>query len=197
MGNIASAQRSLEECGAKVVVSDDPASVSTADRIVVPGVGAFPKAMERLNAIGWTQVLRTAALVDRLPILGICLGMQLLADIGLEFSETPGLGLIPGSVERIVPREQGERVPHVGWNEVNPVGDPALFASIPFGADFYFVHSYRFIAKDRSHVLATTPYCDEVVAAVGLNNIFGTQFHPEKSSKVGLQLLRNFLALKI
>ena len=197
MGNIASARRSLEECGAKVFVSDKPDSISVADRIVIPGVGAFPKAMERLNAQGWTDAIRHAALSEKIPVLGICLGMQLLADVGLEFTKTKGLGLIPGHVERIIPVTDTERVPHVGWNEVNPSGSQPLFASIPTGADFYFVHSYRFVAAEQSHILATTPYCGETLAAVGVGNVVGTQFHPEKSSRVGSQLLRNFLTMKV
>ena len=196
MGNIASAKRSLEECGAKVLVSDNPANIANADRIVIPGVGAFPKAMELLDARGWTEALRHAAQVEKIPVLGICLGMQLLADFGLEFGQTKGLGLIPGHIERIDGCAGCERVPHVGWNEVNQAGDQSLFASIPQGADFYFVHSYRFVAEDTAHVLATTPYCGEVVAAVGRGNIIGTQFHPEKSSRVGFQLLRNFICIK-
>lgn len=197
MGNIASAQRSLEECGAKVFVSDQPDSIAAADRIVIPGVGAFPKAMERLNAQGWTDAIRYAALSKKIPVLGICLGMQLLADVSLEFTETRGLGLIPGHVEKISPSNNTERVPHVGWNEVNPLGSQPLFASIPAGADFYFVHSYRFIAAEPSHILATTPYCGETLAAVGVGNVVGTQFHPEKSSRAGFQLLRNFLTMKV
>ena len=196
MGNIASARRSLEECGAEVFVSDNPDSITAADRVVIPGVGAFPKAMDRLNAQGWTDAIRHAALSKKIPVLGICLGMQLLADIGLEFAETKGLGLIPGRVERIIPVNNTERVPHVGWNEVNPSGPQPLFASIPAGADFYFVHSYRFVAAEPSHVLATTPYFGETLAAVGFGNVFGTQFHPEKSSRAGFQLLRNFLTMK-
>ncbi len=193
MGNIASARRSLEECGGKVIVSGDPARIADADRIVIPGVGAFPMAMERLTSSGWATAIRDAALIEKMPVLGICLGMQLLADVGLEFVQTPGLGLIPGRVERIMPVAPSERVPHVGWNEVNPNGEQPFFASIPYGADFYFVHSYRFIASDKVTILATTPYCGETVAVVGSANVIGTQFHPEKSSRVGLQLLRNFL----
>lgn len=197
MGNIASVQRSLEECGAKVFVSDNPDSIADAERIVIPGVGAFPKAMDRLNAQGWTEDIRHAAISENIPVLGICLGMQLLADVGFEFSETKGLGLIPGYIEKLVPSCAQERVPHVGWNEVNSQGSSPLFASIATGADFYFVHSYRFVTVDPSHILATTPYCGETTAAVGFRNVVGTQFHPEKSSRVGFQLLRNFLAMKI
>lgn len=196
MGNIASARRSLEECGAKVVVSDDPGALRVADRAVIPGVGAFPKAMERLNALGWPDAIRTAAREEGIPVLGICLGMQLLADVGTEFGSTPGLGLIPGHIERIIPSDPGERVPHVGWNEVNPEAGHPLFAGLPTNADFYFVHSFRFVTDDPAHSIATTPFAGRTVAAVGNGHVIGTQFHPEKSSRAGFQVLRNFLALK-
>ena len=196
MGNIASVQRSFEECGAKVIVSDKPESIAAANSIIIPGVGAFPKAMHRLNDQGWTAAIRYAALMEKIPVLGICLGMQLLADVSLEFTETRGLGLISGYVEKLTPSLDTERIPHVGWNEVNPVGSQSLFDAIPVGADFYFVHSYHFVAADSAHVLATTPYCGETSAAVGYGNVVGTQFHPEKSSRAGFQFLRNFLSMR-
>jgi imidazole glycerol-phosphate synthase subunit HisH len=196
MGNIASARRSLEECGAKVVVSDDPAALRAAERVVIPGVGAFPKAMEKLHSAGWPEAIRSAAYDDGLPVLGICLGMQLLAEHGTEFESTQGLGLIPGKIERIVPVETGERVPHVGWNEVNPHTEHPLFAGLPVNADFYFVHSFRFVCEDSKYMIASTPFAGRTVAVVGNGHVVGTQFHPEKSSRVGFQMLRNFLALK-
>lgn len=193
MGNIASARRAIEECGGSVVVSDDPKSVRTADRIVVPGVGAFPQAMARLRDAGWVDVLRSAVYDDGLPLLGVCLGMQLLADEGDEVTRTQGLGLIPGRIERITPINPAERVPHVGWNEVHHRGGP-LFNGIPSGADFYFVHSYRFAPDNQDAILATTPYAGETVSAVGSGRVAGVQFHPEKSSRAGFKLLQNFLA---
>lgn len=196
MGNIASARRSLEECGERVVVSADPLALRAAERVVIPGVGAFPKAMERLNALGWPDALRTAVRDDQIPVLGICLGMQLLADEGAEFEPTRGLGLIPGHVERIVPAAADERVPHVGWNEVNPASTHALFAGLPANADFYFVHSFRFVTANPVYTIATTPFAGRTVAAVGDGHVVGTQFHPEKSSRAGFQILRNFLALR-
>ena len=194
MGNIASARRAIEECGGRVLVSEDPADINVADRIVVPGVGAFPQAMARLREGGWVDALRTAVHDDGLPLLGICLGMQLLADEGDEISKTQGLGLIPGRIERIVPTDASERVPHVGWNEVRHPGGP-LFDGIPSGADFYFVHSFRFVPADEDMILATTPYAGETVSAVGAVRVAGVQFHPEKSSRAGFRLLKNFLAL--
>jgi glutamine amidotransferase len=194
MGNIASARRAIEECGGRALVSDDPADIKVADRIVVPGVGAFPQAMARLRDAGWVDALRAAVHDDGLPLLGICLGMQLLADESDEVSKTQGLGLIPGRIERIVPTDASERVPHVGWNEVRH-RDGALFEGIPSGADFYFVHSFRFVPASEGAILATTPYAGETVSAVGAGRVAGVQFHPEKSSRAGFRLLKNFLAL--
>lgn len=193
MGNIASARRAIEECGGRAIVSDQPADIVQADRIVVPGVGAFPLAMERLRNAGWAEALHRAVHRDGLPVLGVCLGMQLLAEEGEEGVVTSGLGLIPGRVERIVPSDTSERVPHVGWNEVNHKNSD-LFDGIPSGADFYFVHSYRFVPSDPTTILATTPYAGEFVSAVGKGRVAGVQFHPEKSSRAGFRLLRNFLA---
>ncbi|MBU0824405.1 MAG: imidazole glycerol phosphate synthase subunit HisH [Alphaproteobacteria bacterium] len=194
MGNIASARRAIEECGGRALVSDDPAAIKVADRIVVPGVGAFPQAMARLREASWVDALRAAVHDDGLPLLGICLGMQLLTDESDEVSKTQGLGLIPGRIERIVPADAAERVPHVGWNEVCHRGG-ALFDGIPSGADFYFVHSFRFVPASEDAILATTPYAGKTVSAVGAGRVAGVQFHPEKSSRAGFRLLKNFLAL--
>lgn len=194
MGNLGSVRRAFEECGASVLVSEDPSDLANAERIVLPGVGAFPDAMARLNAAGWAAPLRATLENPGIHLLGICLGMQLLADTGHEGSETPGLGLIHGEVIRFVP-PNGERVPHVGWNEVRPTQPSPLLDGIPPATDFYFVHSYHFRAARPENVLATTPYCGEFAAVVGAGNVFGTQFHPEKSSRPGFQLLRNFLNL--
>jgi len=195
VGNLASAQRALEECGAKVRISDDPRDLAGADRIVVPGVGAFAHAMRKLRSGGWVEPLRAAVLDDGIPVLGICLGMQLLAASGEEGGGEVGLGLIPGSVRRLVPAAH-ERIPHVGWNAVEPRFAAPLFAGIPSGTDFYFVHSYEFVPDDATDIAATAPYCGSIVAAVARGHISGVQFHPEKSSRAGFQLLRNFLALQ-
>jgi glutamine amidotransferase len=196
MGNIASAQRAFEECGARVFVSDDPASLADAERVVIPGVGAFGEAMRRLTSRGWVEPLRQEAGQNGLPVLGVCLGMQLLADLGTEGgSETPGLGLVRGQVHRLSSTDVQERIPHVGWNEVRPVAANNLFSQVPSGSDFYFVHSYHFVVADPGSVIATTPYCGEFVSAVASGNTFGVQFHPEKSSRMGFQLIRNFLSV--
>ena len=193
MGNLGSVRRAFEECGANVLVSEDPADLAEVERIVLPGVGAFPDAMARLHSAGWPTPLRAALENPGVHLLGICLGMQLLADKGHEGSETIGLGFIPGEVTRFVPPD-GERVPHVGWNEVRPTQPSALLNGIAPGTDFYFVHSYHFRASQSASALATTPYCGGFVSVVGAGNVTGVQFHPEKSSKPGFQLLRNFLA---
>jgi imidazole glycerol-phosphate synthase subunit HisH len=192
-GNLPSVRHSFEECGASVVVSEDPQASSSASRIVLPGVGAFGEAMQRLHATGWAEAIKAAA-DRRVPVLGICLGMQVLADEGHENGTLRGLGLIPGRIERMIPEKPGERIPHVGWNEVYPKADAALFRDISPGSDFYFSHSYHFVPGDPSTVLATTPYCGGIVSAVQQGAVMGVQFHPEKSSRAGFSLIRNFLA---
>lgn len=194
MGNLGSVARALEECGANVEIADTPASLAGTERIVLPGVGAFPDAMAKLNTAQWPAKISEVLANPEVRLLGICLGMQLLADKGQEVAETAGLGLIPGEVVRLV-AGQGERVPHVGWNEVrHREASSPLLPGISDGTDFYFVHSYHFRAKCASNILAVTPYCGEFASIVGSGNVFGTQFHPEKSSRAGMQLLRNFLA---
>lgn len=193
MGNLGSVRRSLEECGADVQVSEDPKDLLSAEGIILPGVGAFADAMKQLNDRGWIEPLRESVLAKRIPLLGICLGMQVLADQGVEGGVCSGLGLIPGEVILLQPPSSDVRIPHVGWNEVHPVQASPLFEKIESGTDFYFVHSYHFVTKDPKYILARTPYCGDFTCAVGHENIFGVQFHPEKSSRPGFQLIRNFL----
>lgn len=194
MGNLASVQRALEECGASAKIASDPAALQTASHVVLPGVGAFGDAMTRLAAGGWIAPLRQLA-AERVPLLGICLGMQLLAESGEEGGAHVGLGLVPGRVVRLQPAAPNERVPHVGWNEVAVQRDDPLLASIPSRTDFYFVHSYHFVATSPQDIVALTPYCGEFVSVVRAGSVAGTQFHPEKSSRAGLRLLHNFLAI--
>lgn len=195
MSNLGSIRRSLEECGADVFTSADPRDIRHASRIVLPGVGVFAEGMANLHQMGWIDPLRRAAGEEGIPLLGICLGMQLLAGWGFEGGETAGLGLVPGKVVRLESDTPSTRIPHVGWNEVYPVASMPLLAGIPDGSDFYFVHSYHFVPADAGHVLATTPYCNGFVSAVVSGNVFGVQFHPEKSGRPGFQLLRNFLKI--
>lgn len=192
MGNLGSVRRAFEECGAEVLVSSDPADLVKVERIVLPGVGAFADGMANLNAAGWPEPLRLALRNPGVHLLGICLGMQLLASKGYEGGETSGLGLIQGIVNRLQPRN-GERVPHIGWNEVRSECCAPLLKGIPAGTDFYFVHSYHFQPTETAHVVARTPYCGDFVSVTCAGNVFGTQFHPEKSSKPGFGLIRNFL----
>jgi glutamine amidotransferase len=195
MGNLGSVKRALEECGTDVFISDNPVDCAMADHIVLPGVGAFADGMAALTASGWSTALHRASHDEKIPLLGICLGMQLLADKGFEGGETNGLGLIPGRVCRLVADSPGTRIPHVGWNEVHHSGAHQLFNGIPVGTDYYFVHSYHFVPCNAEDVLASTPYCGSFVSAVARGTVYGTQFHPEKSSRAGFQLLRNFLAI--
>lgn len=192
MGNVDSLCRAIEQCGGDPLLTDRPADISAAPRVILPGVGAFPKAMQNLHNLGLIDQIIAAGKAK--PLLGICLGMQLLADIGTEIDETPGLGLIPGRVERLVPR-QNERVPHIGWNELNYMDNDPLLAGIPSGMDFYFVHSFHFVCADPADAIGSTPYCGIATAVVRRGFVRGAQFHPEKSQPWGFRLLRNFLAM--
>jgi len=192
MGNLGSVRRAFEECGADTQVSDDPRDVAAASHIVLPGVGAFRDGMRNLHERGWIAPLCDAACGEGIPLLGICLGMQLLASRGFEGGEAEGLGLVAGEVRLLTP-SGGMRVPHVGWNDVQVVGDAAMFHGLPDGSDFYFVHSYHFVPADVGVVCGTVDYGGEVVAAVTSGRVWGTQFHPEKSSRAGFRLLRNFI----
>ncbi len=195
MCNLDSVRRAFEEVGASAYVTAEPADLDRADRIVLPGVGAFPDAMRNLRSRGLDEALAKQVLDQGAPFLGICLGMQLIAAIGNEVTDTAGLGWVDASVVRFVPTEADPRVPHVGWNEVHRVTDSPLFHEIPPGADFYFVHSFHVACADPADVLATTPYCGGFTSVVQRGHVFGVQFHPEKSQRWGLRLLRNFLTI--
>lgn len=193
MGNLGSVKRAFEEAGATVIVSQSLEALKSASKVILPGVGAYPDGMKALIASGWNVALEEFVVTQGKPILGICLGMQLLASLGHEGEKTDGLGFIPGSVDKFSPPQPEVRVPHVGWNEVNPMSSSHLFDSIDVATDYYFVHSYHFVPENPEHILATTPYCGEFVSAVGKDNVYGVQFHPEKSSKAGFKLINNFL----
>ena len=192
--NVDSMWRALEECGAKGDITADPADLAHADKIVLPGVGAFPDAMRVLDETGLAGAIREQVVAEGVPLLGVCLGMQMLAGSSDEVRPTIGLGLIAGHVERLVPSRPSERIPHVGWNEVHRTGEHALLAGVPDGADCYFVHSFHLRATDPVDVLATTPYCGGFVSMVVRDHVAGAQFHPEKSQGHGLRILRNFVA---
>lgn len=200
-GNLRSAakafERSVADAGLStpVVVTSDPEAVLSAERIVLPGVGAFADCRSGLHGLpGMVEALREVVLQNGRPFFGICVGMQLLARTGFENGEHEGLGWIAGDVRRLEPADKRLKVPHMGWNElsVTATEHPVLQGLAP-GAHAYFVHSYHFVADAASSVLATTSYGGTVAAVVGRDNIVGTQFHPEKSQAVGLQLIRNFL----
>lgn len=197
VGNVASVFRAFELLNCSVRRIDRVADIHGSDALVLPGVGSFTECMQILNFGGWSDSIKEEALVGQKPVLGICLGMQLLADSGEEGaaadSSSQGLGLIPGSVQSLSRLGCKERLPHVGWNAIAIERDSYLFRGLSNGTDFYFVHSYAFVARSMDYQVASTPYGIEVCAAVSNGNVSGTQFHPEKSSRAGLTLLKNFL----
>lgn len=193
MGNLGSVRRAFEDIGAEVLIANKPAEIYDVNRIVLPGVGAFTEGMKCLTSAGWTDALHEVVLQQGKPLLGICLGMQMLASIGYEGEETKGLGFIPGTIQRLDTIGSKLRIPHMGWNAVKYQKNDFLFDGIPDSLDFYFVHSYVFIPENKDCILATTNYDVELVASIRHDNIFGCQFHPEKSSKAGKQVLKNFM----
>jgi imidazole glycerol-phosphate synthase subunit HisH len=198
-GNLRSAEKALARVaseagtGHEIVVTADPAQVDSAERIVLPGVGAFADCMRGVSSIsGMIDVLEERVLTRGTPFLGICVGMQLLAEVGREHGDHKGFGWISGDVVRISPRDASLKIPHMGWNALSlNVMHPML--SGMNSADVYFVHSYCIRPSNRAHVLATTDYGGEIAAIVGRDNIIGTQFHPEKSQATGLAFLERFL----
>ncbi|MBE0477406.1 MAG: imidazole glycerol phosphate synthase subunit HisH [Coriobacteriia bacterium] len=189
MGNLRSVQKGFEHAGVSdVMVTGDAAAVAAASAVVLPGVGAFGDASARLRASGmWDVVLGRIAAGT--PFLGICLGMQLLADVGYEDGEHPGLGVVPGACERL---PDGVKVPHIGWNTVDHPRPSRLFEGVPPGSAFYFVHSYVLIPEDPSCIIGETAHGVPFAAAVQKRDAFAVQFHPEKSSALGLRVLGNF-----
>ncbi len=202
-GNLHSAlkafERAARESGAKatIALTADPSVVAAADRIVLPGVGAFADCRRGLDAVpGMVEALHEAVRAKARPFLGICVGMQLLATRGMEHGGSPGLDWIAGEVEAIVPDDPALKIPHMGWNTLDLHVPHAVLAGIPTGTDgwhAYFVHSYGFRAAQPGAVVATTDYGGAITAIVGRGNIVGTQFHPEKSQALGLALIANFL----
>ena len=190
-GNLHSVHNALRAAGGDATITADADVVRSADRIVLPGVGAFAACMAGLTAIpGMVEALRTRVLTDGAPFLGVCVGMQLLADEGHEHGVTPGLGWIGGKVVALTPTDPSVRVPHMGWNDVSPAASHPLIEA----GEAYFLHSYHFDAADPGQVIATTDHGGPVVAAVGRDNILGVQFHPEKSQRYGIALMERFLA---
>lgn len=195
MGNLWSVNSALHYLGVDPIVSSKPNEIIGADYLVLPGVGSFRKAMSSLDSLGISDALREVALVKKRNILGICLGMQLMAEKGTEDGECLGLGLVPGVIERFSQDEVGSlKLPHIGFNSVNMPADSSLFKDIGENSNFYFVHSYRLLADDNYGLNGICKYGINFLAALERDNIFATQFHPEKSQTNGLRLLGNFLS---
>lgn len=205
-GNLRSAAKAFEKAAADscsaadVSVTSDPAAVAAADRIVLPGVGAFADCKSGLMAVpGMVDAIEDAVIAKGRPFFGICVGMQLMATTGLEHGETPGLGWIPGQVVALQPSADagpggaGARIPHMGWNKLKVTTQHPLLDDLGDDPFAYFVHSYHVVSDDPAHVLAIVDYGQTVTAVIGRDNMIGTQFHPEKSQAVGLRLISNFL----
>lgn len=192
-GNIKSVEKALLFLGQDVVITRDPETILGADGVVLPGVGAFGDAMEKLRTYGLVQVIKQCVLENK-PFLGICLGLQLLFESSEESPGVEGLGVLKGRVLRL-PDEKGLKIPHIGWNDLSFPNQGRLFRGIQEGSYVYFVHSYYLKAADESIVTAATDYGTCVHASVEQGNVFACQFHPEKSSDVGMQILRNFISV--
>ena len=198
-GNISSVINSFKEVAkdkVKIEVTSDLNKIISSDKVVLPGQGSFKSCADALNNIsGLIDTLNEFAINNKKPLLGICVGLQMFADIGYEETETKGLGWIPGRVTKIDNQNGKFKLPHIGWNQINIVKDSKIFKDIKDKSHMYFVHSYEFIPVDKDAILATTDYSSNHVCAVEKENIFGTQFHPEKSDKIGLKIIDNFINL--
>ena len=198
-GNISSVINSFKEVAKEKVnieVTSDLEKIKSSDKVVLPGQGSFKSCVEALNSInGLVDTLNEFVINNKKPLLGICVGLQMFADIGYEETETKGLGWISGKVSKIYNQNNKYKLPHIGWNEINILKDSKIFKDIEDNSHMYFVHSYEFIPNDKSVTTATTDYSSNIVCAVEKENIFGTQFHPEKSDKTGLKIIKNFLNL--
>ncbi len=192
-GNIRSVENALNSLGLENVVTDDAAVIRGADRVILPGVGAFGDAMKKLSDRGLTEVIREVAATK--PFLGICLGLQLLFEESEEAPGVPGLGILPGKIVRI-PEGGGRKIPHIGWNDLSMPKESPLFAGVPAGSYVYFVHSFYLQAGELSDVAATTEYGVTIHAAVQRGKLCACQFHPEKSGDVGMKILMNFAGMQ-
>lgn len=195
MGNLRSVENAFEAVGAAARISSDPRDLDRAPGIVLPGVGAFGDGMRNLREAGWVDALEREVRERGKLFLGLCLGMQLLASRGTEHGDHEGLGFTPGTVVRLSMNGAGVRVPHIGWNEVRFTTTAGLFEGLGEAEDFYFVHSYVLEPDDHGLVTGVCDHGGEFAASVALGNVFGTQFHPEKSQQAGLTVLRNFVRL--
>ena len=198
-GNISSVINSFKEVAKNKVnieVTSDLNKIKSSDKIVLPGQGSFKSCVDALNKInGLTDSLNEFVINNKKPLLGICVGLQMFADIGYEEIETKGLGWISGKVSKIDNQDGKFKLPHIGWNQINIVKDSKIFQNIENNSHMYFVHSYEFVPNEKNVISATTDYSSNIVCSVEKENIFGTQFHPEKSDKTGLKIINNFISL--
>ena len=198
-GNISSVINSFNEVArdkANIEVTSDLKKIKSSDKVVLPGQGSFKSCIDALNNIeGLVDTLNDFAINEKKPLLGICVGLQMFADIGYEEMETKGLGWISGKVSKIDNQNGKYKLPHIGWNQINILKESKIFKDIENNSHMYFVHSYEFVPNDKSVVSATTDYSSNIVCSVEKENIFGTQFHPEKSDKIGLKIIQNFIEL--
>jgi len=198
-GNIRSVINSFKKVAKKKVnieVTSDLNKIKSSDKVVLPGQGSFKSCIDALKSInGIVDTLNEFVINNKKPLIGICVGLQMFADIGYEETETKGLGWISGKVSKIDNKNGKYKIPHIGWNQINIVKDSKIFKGIENNSHMYFVHSYEFIPEDKNVISATTDYSSNIVCSVEKENIFGTQFHPEKSDKLGLQLINNFINL--
>ena len=198
-GNISSVINSFKEVArdkVKIEVTSDINKIKSSDKVVLPGQGSFKSCTDALKGInGLVETLNEFAINNKKPLLGICVGLQMFADIGYEETETKGLGWISGKVIKIDNQNGKYKLPHIGWNQIQVLKKSKIFKDIEDNSHMYFVHSYEFVPKDKKVILATTDYSSNHVCAVEKENIFGTQFHPEKSDKKGLKIINNFIDL--
>lgn len=193
MGNLRSVQKAFERLEIAAEISQSPTEIANAEKLVLPGVGAFRDAISELKTKQMVAPVCGHIAAGK-PFLGICLGLQLLFDVSYEDGEWEGLGVVPGEVVRLKD-QPGLKIPHMGWNELEIVGQPALLKDIPDGSHFYFVHSYHVVPKEESVIAARSTHGEKFVAMIAQDNLFATQFHPEKSQRLGLKLLKNFAEL--
>ena len=198
-GNISSVIISFKEVAkdkVNIEVTSDLNKIKSSDKVILPGQGSFKSCVDALNNInGLVDTLNDFATTNKKPLLGICVGLQMFADIGYEETETKGLGWISGIVSKIDNQNGKYKLPHIGWNQINIVKDSKIFKDIENNSHMYFVHSYEFVPEDKNVISATIDYSSKIVCSVEKENIFGTQFHPEKSDKLGLQIINNFINL--
>ena len=198
-GNISSVINSFKEVAkdkVNIEVTSDLDKIKLSDKVVLPGQGSFKSCIDALNKIkGLTDTLNEFAIINKKPLLGICVGLQMFANIGYEETETKGLGWISGKVSKIDNQNGKYKLPHIGWNQINIIKDSKIFQNIENNSHMYFVHSYEFIPEDKNVISATTNYSSNIVCSIEKENIFGTQFHPEKSDTIGLKIINNFISL--